>query len=129
MECEWSVHDKIWSDDFYLLLFYLNGKLLVPSFCPFWSQESRGAHSVTTLEQSLRPLAPTSSLGSASSTAALIPFTVPGDNRSLGFFLRYHLIEGFAPFCSRSPDDVRAISASRKFPRARMSVRIRGLGC
>jgi len=140
MECEWFVHDdipldKMWADDFHWLLPYLNGKLSVPFSARFRFKGHEGADSNIILEQSVRPLGPTSSLGSAASAGALIVSTVsfllsPGDARPLESFLRYHLIKGFAHIflIIDSPDDVRAISASRMFPRARVSVRIRGVG-
>mmetsp|Transcript_55001 Transcript_55001/g.170368 ORF Transcript_55001/g.170368 Transcript_55001/m.170368 type:complete len:570 (-) Transcript_55001:40-1749(-) len=142
MRPSWFLHEDIplqdmWADDEHWLLPYLDGRLAIPFRGRFRFQGHEGADSSVILESSVCSMASPSAGPSGVASpggAALIASTVSfrnapeGSARPLESFVRYHLLKGFARILLFVDDagDGAALAAARKFPAARVLVRVRG---
>eukprot|EP00928_Gymnodinium_smaydae_P043120 TRINITY_DN28962_c0_g3_i1.p1 TRINITY_DN28962_c0_g3~~TRINITY_DN28962_c0_g3_i1.p1 ORF type:complete len:570 (+),score=90.12 TRINITY_DN28962_c0_g3_i1:40-1749(+) len=143
MQPVWFFHDDVpirdmWADDEHWLLQYLDGKLALPFRGCFRFKGHEGADSSVILSHQVASFAesPAPSLGPVDfgQGAALVVSTVSflnapnGSARPLESFVRYHLLKGFARILLvvDSAEDAGALDAVRKFPRARVVVRVRG---
>mmetsp|Transcript_10804 Transcript_10804/g.30464 ORF Transcript_10804/g.30464 Transcript_10804/m.30464 type:complete len:571 (-) Transcript_10804:129-1841(-) len=138
----WFAHEDIplkdmWADDVYWLLQYLDGQLATPFVGRFRFKGHEGTDSGVILESSLCSIPSPTALqvdAAPSEGAALIVSTVSFQNapegtaRPLESFIRYHLLKGFARIVLfiDSSDDSAALAAARKFPAARVLIRVRG---